>query len=164
MIILLPFLFRGALVHLAMLPGDVVLFSSLAVYCGRRARAPTADARAWRFALCATCVPAGRLSEADRGRKQVALGLARDPRTGLRRTETTTHPPEGLSFKPRFGHGRHRPPHGVSEGMMALPQWVLRDAAAMRLAGAEAYAPGDEAAAALPPAARLGGAKREARG
>ena len=50
----------------------------------------------------------------------------------------------------------------MSEGVTAPPQWVLRDAAMLRLAGAEAYAPGDQAAATLLPAARLGGAKRVA--
>ncbi len=155
-----------ALVHLETDAGDVVLFSSLAVHCGRRARARARDADAWRFALYATCVPAARLTAADRARKRCVLGLdawQEAPCRGQRVAETTNHPPDGASRKPRFGHGAEHPPPGVSVGIVAPPAWVLHDTQVLRLAGAQPYpslAPTPATPAA--PAARLGGAKRVA--
>lgn len=120
--------------------GDVVLLSSLAMHFGR-ARAPAANARAWNFALQSTCVPADGCARRTVGAsKRDALGPDPDPHTVLHRANTTTHPPEGLRFKPQFGYGRSLPPHGVAEGITAPPQWLLRDETTPRLAGAQPHA------------------------
>jgi hypothetical protein len=118
--------------------GDVVLLSSLAMHFGRRARA---GGQCTRLELCAAfhLRAGGRLCEVDRGRKGVALGPDPDPHTGLHRANTTTHPPEGLRLKPRFGFGRNRPLHGVAEGITAPPQWLLRDETTPRLTGAQPH-------------------------
>ncbi len=162
-----------ALVHLATAAGDVVLFSSLAVHCGRRARGCTDDHAAWRFALYATCAPADRLTPEDRARKRCVLGLEPWPDSGARVAETTNHPPDGATRKPRYGDGARRPPAGVRAGIVTPPAWVLRDPCVLRLAGAQPYpddadddaslAPAASSSALLAtPAARLGGAKRVA--
>lgn len=126
------------LVHIETEPGDMVLFSSRTVHCGRRAREPTTD---WRFATYVCMAPASTLSELDRQRKACVMGLAEWPHNAGRHqdvtAETTAHPPNGKSIKPRFGWGTSKPEH-VSNGITEAPALALTPEA-LQLAGVLPY-------------------------
>ncbi len=126
------------LVHVATAPGDMVLFSSRTIHCGRRARAAGAP---WRFALYICMAPARSLSDADRRRKAArVMGLAW--RGGAWRpegqAETSTHPPNGANVVPRAGWGRAPVPPHVREGITQAPAFA-RTPDALRLAGVLPY-------------------------
>jgi len=137
--------------HLETAAGDVVLFLSRTVHCGRRAR----DAQhGFRFALYGSTVPASQLEPEDHANKRRVMALEPWPRSKKCRAECTDHPPDGSSIKPRYGYGYKgtHPPTGKSEGIVRPPQWVLDDPALLRFAGALPYD-----APTTSPAARLGG-------
>ena len=138
------------LVHIETEPGDMVLFSSRTIHCGRRAREPTTD---WRFATYVCMAPASTLCEADRQRlaqrKARVMGLIPWPHKAGRHqdvtAETTAHPPSGKSIKPRFGWDRTTAPPGVSNGITEAPE-LAKTPEALQLAGVLPYSGGGHVA------------------
>jgi ectoine hydroxylase-related dioxygenase (phytanoyl-CoA dioxygenase family) len=129
------------LVHIETEPGDVVLFSSRTIHCGRRAREPTSD---WRFATYVCMAPASTLSEADRQRKACVMGLIPWPLKARRHAvweqaaETTAHPPNGESIKPRFGWDPKLKSALVGVGITDAPE-MAKTPEALQLAGVLPY-------------------------
>ena len=137
--------------RVATAPGDLLLWDSRTVHCGRRASVPL-PADGWRLALFLCFWPACKLDDAARRRKAAACGV--DPATGKplpgARPESTTHWPDGRELKPRYGWpgpgeeacadpwARGRPADVRSDGIAALPA-AARSAAALRIAGALPY-------------------------
>ena len=66
---------RCALVHVATSPGDLLLWDSRTIHCGRQARDPQPP-DGWRFATYIAMWPAARLTAADRAAKRRAMGIA----------------------------------------------------------------------------------------
>ena len=136
--------------RVATAPGDLLLWDSRTVHCGRRAAVPL-PADGWRLALFLCFWPAAKLDDAARRRKAAACGV--DHATGAplpgARPESTTHWPDGREFKPRYGWPAHdgdcadpwarpRPADARSDGIAALPA-AARSKAAMRIAGVLPY-------------------------
>jgi hypothetical protein len=139
-----------ALVDVCTAPGDLLLWDSRTVHCGRRAAGPLPP-DAWRFALYLCMWPAARLDATARAAKAAAMGLG--ARAGLR-PESTSHWPDSRELKPRYGWpaagdaeqdvwARERPPGVRSDGVAAPPPVAL-STAALRLAGVMPYDDGSE--------------------
>jgi len=133
------------LVHVETEPGDLMLWDSRTVHCGRKARAPQPH-DAWRLAIYICMWPATRLTPEHRAAKQRALGLGPDGTpSSSERAETTTHWPDGRELKPRYGWPAdgsapacERPPQAVSDGVLCAPA-CARTPEALRLAGVLPY-------------------------
>ena len=140
--------------RVATAPGDLLLWDSRTIHCGRRASAAL-PADAWRLALFLCFWPADKLDASHRAAKAKLMGV--DDATGLPlagcRPESSTHWPDGREAKPRFGwpatdadwptNGdtpwtRPRPADAHSDGVLALPA-AARSKAALRLAGVLPY-------------------------
>ncbi len=132
------------LIHVETEPGDILLWDSRTVHCGRAARDPL-PYDAWRFGMYICMWPAHRLRAADREAKRRSMGLG----LGGGRAETTTHWPDGRELKPRYGWlpgrdarswegGLVRPPEAKGEGVVAPPAVALTTSA-LRLAGVLPY-------------------------
>ena len=131
---------RAEVLHVTTAPGDLLLFDSRTIHCGRSSRTPLSP---WRFALFVCMWPASRLSQEDRARKRRAMGL-----DGAPRCETTNHWPDGREFMPRFGWpdagsnedawARERPAGAANDGVCTIPPIALTREG-LRLAGAELY-------------------------
>ena len=144
-----------ALLAVATSPGDLLLWDSRTIHCGRRAAAPQPPHTSWRLALFVAMWPAARLDAAARAAKAAALGVRADGsgrfvQDATLRCESTSHWPDGRELKPRYGWpeeaevdavdawSRPRPAAARSVGICVAPPVALsRDA--LRLAGVLPY-------------------------
>lgn len=120
------------MVHVETDAGDLLLWDSRTVHCGRRARSALPHT-AWRVAFYICMADAAKLTAADRQRKRGLLGL-----TGGQ-AETTCHWPDGRAMKPRRG----------TVGITRPTQRVLDSRKALQLAGAEPYGDGGDGGGAV---------------